>query len=272
MILRCERRLERTSRNDRRRELSDFTSRTRRRLPSQLSSRARVSPRRSSRVAMRAAAPGALAPGATPSLRARARPRRPSVPRPAPAPAPAPPRSSGDGVEGVPAEDRVVVRFWHLWGGGADGCRAYVVGAERGSVYRDPARMESRVRALARVFDERTGLDVPACLTRAPPLMTMDAADVCRAMMALKRVAPEIDGVGVSRAPALLLRAEDQLRAARRAMVSEAGEAEVRAVLAARPEELLRRVDALVGADARTTKTRAGGEGDASPSRGGVVA
>ena len=219
---------------------------------------------------MRAAAPGALAPGAPPSLRARARPRRPSAPRPAPAPAPAPPRSSGDGVEGVPAEDRVVVRFWHLWGGGADGCRAYVVGAERGSVYRDPARMESRVRALARVFDERTGLDVPACLTRAPPLMTMDAADVCRAMMALKRVAPEIDGVGVSRAPALLLRAEDQLRAARRAMVSEAGEAEVRAVLAARPEELLRRVDALVGADARTTKTRAGGEGDASsPSRGG---
>jgi hypothetical protein len=128
--------------------------------------------------------------------------------------------------------------------------------------------MESRVRALARVFDERTGLDVPACLTRAPPLMTMDAADVCRAMMALKRVAPEIDGVGVSRAPALLLRAENELRAARRAMVSEAGEAEVRAVLAARPEELLRRVDALV-ADARTTKTSARGEGDASPSRGG---
>ena len=90
-----------------------------------------------------AAAPGALAPGAPPPfalMRAHVHHR----PRPSPVAGNPRPRSSGDGVEkDVPAEDRVVVEFWHLWGGGADGCRAYVVGAERGSVYRDPARMES---------------------------------------------------------------------------------------------------------------------------------
>lgn len=61
----------------------------------------------------------------------------------------------------VPRDDRTVVRFWHLWGSSPD-ARSRVTGSSRDSPYRDPQLLESRVRALARVFDERSGLDVPA--------------------------------------------------------------------------------------------------------------
>ena len=120
---------------------------------------------------------------------ARLTPRAPSTRR----------RSAGDGIEGVPRDDRTVVRFWHLWGSSPD-ARSRVTGSSRDSPYRDPQLLESRVRALARVFDERSGLDVPALLVKAPELLTHDVAEVTRATVALKRCAPELTGAAITRA------------------------------------------------------------------------
>ena len=110
---------------------------------------------------------------------ARLTPRAPSTRR----------RSAGDGIEGVPRDDRTVVRFWHLWGSSPD-ARSRVTGSSRDSPYRDPQLLESRVRALARVFDERSGLTSPRSSSRPLELLTHDVAEVTRATVALKRCAP----------------------------------------------------------------------------------
>ena len=74
--------------------------------------------------------------------------------------------SSGDGIEGVPQEDKAVVHFWHLFGS-TPHCRAALTSAGRDSPYRNAPLLESRVRALAKVFDtETSGLDVPRVLTK----------------------------------------------------------------------------------------------------------
>ena len=77
--------------------------------------------------------------------------------------------------------------------------------AGKGSVYRDPNLLENRVRSLSKVFHENTGLDVPAVLTKAPELLNFDANQLTRKVTRLKKTAPELNGVAVSRVPELLL-------------------------------------------------------------------
>ena len=168
---------------------------------------------------------------------ARLTPRAPSTRR----------RSAGDGIEGVPRDDRTVVRFWHLWGSSPD-ARSRVTGSSRDLPYRDPQLLESRVRALARVFDERSGLDVPALLVKAPELLTHDVAEVTRATVALKRCAPELTGAAITRAAGLLCCDVDDVAAARTRMALHLGEHNARERVAAKPEELLEATIALAAA------------------------
>lgn len=168
---------------------------------------------------------------------ARLTPRAPSTRR----------RSAGDGIEGVPRDDRTVVRFWHLWGSSPD-ARSRVTRSPRDSPYRDAALLESRVRALARVFDERSGLDVPALLAKAPELLTRDVAEVTRATVALKRCAPELTGAAITRAAQLLCCDVDDVATARTRMALDLGEDRARKRVATNPEELLEATLALSAA------------------------
>ena len=95
------------------------------------------------------------------------------------------------------------------------------------------------MRALARVFDERSGLDVPALLVKAPELLTHDVAEVTRATVALKRCAPELTGAAITRAAGLLCCDVDDVAAARTRMALHLGEHNARERVAAKPEELL---------------------------------
>ena len=65
----------------------------------------------------------------------------------------------------------LTVRFWNLWGGSSE-CRRVVTESPRGSVYRDPARMEAAVVRLDRYVPF---VDAPMLLHRAPKLLESDA-------------------------------------------------------------------------------------------------
>ena len=126
--------------------------------------------------------------------------------------------SSGDGIEGVPQDDKAVVHFWHLFGSIPE-CRRALTSSARDSPYRNAPLLESRVRSLARVFDtETSGLDVPRVLTKEPTLLLWEANEVVRRVVELKRVAPELGGRALSSCPGLLLCDPEDVAAARQEM------------------------------------------------------
>ena len=121
-------------------------------------------------------------------------------------------------MEGVPKEDKAVVHFWHLFGS-IPACRQALTSSPRDSVYRNAPLLESRVRALARVFDtETSGLDVPRVLTKEPELLLCEANEVLRRVLELKRIAPELGGRALTAAPGLLLCDPQDVAAARQEM------------------------------------------------------
>ena len=116
------------------------------------------------------------------------------------------------------AED-LKVRFWNLWGGSSE-CRRVVTASPRGSVFRDPGRMEAAVTRLDRYVPF---VDVPMLLHRAPALLELDAEEVVRRVVRMKRL---LRGGDVGRllglAPSLLLAPEGVLEAAVTAVAEEA--------------------------------------------------
>ena len=102
--------------------------------------------------------------------------------------------------------DDLCVRFWNLWGGSSE-CRKVVTASARGSVYRDPARMESKVVRLDKFLPF---VDAPMLLHRAPSLLELDTVDLVRAIVRMKHVMPGGDiGRVLELAPELLLAKED---------------------------------------------------------------
>ena len=162
--------------------------------------------------------------------------------------------SSGDGIEGVPQDDKAVVHFWHLFGSIPE-CRRALTSSARDSPYRNAPLLESKVRSLARVFDtETSGLDVPRVLTKEPTLLLWEANEVVRRVVELKRVAPELGGRALSSCPGLLLCDPEDVAAARQEMEFARGTEKARETIAAAPLELLKAVemlqDDLVGEEA----------------------
>ena len=154
-------------------------------------------------------------------------------------------RSSGDGVEGVPNEDKAVVHFWHLFGSLPD-CRKALTASPRDSAYRNAPLLESRVRALAKVFDtETSGFDVPRVLTKEHELLLWEANEVVRRVVELKRIAPELSGRALTAAPGLLLCNPEDVAAARQEMEFARGTKKARETIAAAPDELLKAVEML---------------------------
>jgi hypothetical protein len=148
-------------------------------------------------------------------------------------------RSAGDGEHGVPESERQIERFWRLWTGSAN-CRALVTASARGAWPRDAAFVESRVRALVRVFDlESTGVDVAVVCAREPRVLTLTAEDATRAVVRLKRAVPEITGRVLNLAPGLLLCDVDAVRAARVALEGEYGAVEAKRRVRESPDVLL---------------------------------
>ena len=102
--------------------------------------------------------------------------------------------------------DDLCVRFWNLWGGSSE-CRKVVTASARGSVYRDPARMESKVVRLDKFLPF---VDAPMLLHRAPMLLERETVDLVRAIVRMKHVMPGGDiGRVLELAPELLLAKED---------------------------------------------------------------
>ena len=66
--------------------------------------------------------------------------------------------AAGTQAKGTSTRDEdLKVRFWNLWGGSKK-CRDVMTKSARGSVYRDPARLERAVLALDRVVPLVEGL------------------------------------------------------------------------------------------------------------------
>ncbi len=115
------------------------------------------------------------------------------------------------------AED-LKVRFWNLWGG-SSACRAVVTASARGSVYRDPTRMEAIVLSLDRYMPF---IDAPMLLHREPALFELAAEAVVRRAVAVRAVLRGGDvGRVLGLAPSLLLADEDDVRAAVEAIAEE---------------------------------------------------
>ena len=176
--------------------------------------------------------------------------RIPSRPRPSSARRPivhrvasrltSPRRDDATSTTHPPRPTAAVIHFWHLWAS-SPACRAAVQRWGKGSPFRDAPLLESRVRALTRVFDARSGVDVPALLTREPELLLRDFRDVTRAVVAVKAAAPEMDGAALTRAPGLLLCDAEDLARARRALEGEVGKREAARLIRKSPEELMKR-------------------------------
>ena len=107
--------------------------------------------------------------------------------------------------------DDLKVRFWNLWGGSSE-CRRAVTESARGSVFRDPARMESAVIRLDRFVPF---VDVPMLMHRSPPLLEMDTTTLVRRVASLKAALRGGDlGQVLGQAPGLLLASGDEIAAA----------------------------------------------------------
>ena len=107
--------------------------------------------------------------------------------------------------------DDLKVRFWNLWGGSSE-CRRAVTQSPRGSVFRDPARMEAAVTRLDRYVPF---IDVPMLLHRAPPLLEVDTETLVRRVAGLKLALRGGDlGAVLGLAPGLLLASAVEANAA----------------------------------------------------------
>ena len=107
--------------------------------------------------------------------------------------------------------DDLKVRFWNLWGGSSE-CRRAVTQSPRGSVFRDPARMEAAVTRLDRYVPF---IDVPMLLHRAPPLLEVDTETLVRRVAGLKLALRGGDlGAILGLAPGLLLASAVEANAA----------------------------------------------------------
>ena len=94
------------------------------------------------------------------------------------------------------------VRFWNLWGGSSQ-CRKAVTESPRGSVYRDPSQIESKVLCLDSYCPF---IDAPMLLHRAPVLLEMDTTRLVREIVKMKTILPGGDvGRLLELAPGLLL-------------------------------------------------------------------
>lgn len=113
----------------------------------------------------------------------------------------------------------LTVRFWNLWGGSSE-CRRVVTESPRGSVYRDPARMEAAVVRLDRYVPF---VDAPMLLHRAPKLLESDAETLVRRIARLKNTLRGGDvGQLLGLAPTLLLAEEEEVAVAVRGVAAEA--------------------------------------------------
>ena len=111
-------------------------------------------------------------------------------------------------------EDEMVQRFWRLWTGNAH-CRHVVTHSPRGSVFRDPAEIEARVRRLHRFLPV---VDVPMAFMREPELLRVSAEDLVRRAVRVKIALPFIDARAFHLAPAMLLASPDALADAAHAL------------------------------------------------------
>jgi|SaaInlV_125m_DNA_1040241.scaffolds.fasta_scaffold01562_5 hypothetical protein len=155
-------------------------------------------------------------------------------------------RSAGDGeCAFTDANDRAVEKFWRNWTGAAH-CRQIVTKSSRESLYRDPARLESKVRALLRVFPVdgdgncgSHGLDVPASAAREPRLLALREDEFVKRVLMVKRCVAGISGRQITLAPGLLLCDGRALEEAMRGLEETLGAAEARDAVAKQPDRLL---------------------------------
>jgi hypothetical protein len=155
-------------------------------------------------------------------------------------------RSAGDGeCAHTDADVRAVENFWRNWTGAAH-CRHIVTKSARESLYRDPARLESSVRALLRVFPVdgdgncgSHGLDVPACAAREPRLLALREDEFVKRVLMVKRCVAGISGRQITLAPGLLLCDGRALEEAMRGLEETLGAAEARDAVAKQPDRLL---------------------------------
>lgn len=99
-------------------------------------------------------------------------------------------------------EEDLKVRFWNLWGGSKK-CRDVMTKSGRGSVYRDPQRLERAVLALDRVVPF---VDAPLLLHRAPELLEMETEELVRRLAKMKWLFPKQDvGFVATQTPELLM-------------------------------------------------------------------
>ena len=155
-------------------------------------------------------------------------------------------RSAGDGeCAFTDANDRAVEKFWRQWTGAAH-CREIVTKSARASLYRDPERLESKVRALLRVFPVdgdgncgSHGLDVPAATAREPRLLTLREDEFVKRVLMVKRCVAGMSGRQITLAPGLLLCDGRALEDAMREMEETLGAEEARAAVAKQPDRLL---------------------------------
>ena len=117
--------------------------------------------------------------------------------------------------------DDLCVRFWNLWGGSSN-CRAVVTASARGSVYRDPARMEANVVRLDKFLPF---VDAPMLLHRAPRLLELETVALVRAIVRMKHALPGGDiGRVLELAPELLLAGDEAFASAVAGVAAEVAE------------------------------------------------
>jgi len=117
--------------------------------------------------------------------------------------------------------DDLCVRFWNLWGGSSE-CRKVVTASARGSVYRDPARVESKVTRLDKFMPF---VDAPMLLHRAPRLLELETVALVRAIVRMKHILPGGDiGRILELAPELLLAGDEAFAGAVAGVAAELAE------------------------------------------------
>ena len=133
-------------------------------------------------------------------------------------------RSAGDGEHAYDDPvDRALAVFWRNWTGNAS-CRHLVTASPRGSLWRSPEEIESRVRAWLEVFPPSPsgtcgahGIDVPTIGTREPMTLLLTKAEAARAVVRAKTTL-ECGGRQITLAPGVLLIDEEKLGRAVRAL------------------------------------------------------
>jgi len=154
-------------------------------------------------------------------------------------------RSAGDGEHAYDDPvDRALAVFWRNWTGNAS-CRHLVTSSPRGSLWRSPDEIESRVRAWLDVFPPSAsgtcgahGIDVPTIGTREPMTLLLNKAEAARAVVRAKTTL-ECGGRQITLAPGVLLIDGERLSRAVRALREEVGEAEAREIIRTEPDAAL---------------------------------